>query len=306
MTKYIFKRILVSLVTVFVLVTIVFILVRLMPGDPFASEKLTETVRANLERYYGFDKPIIMQYFTYISNLLKGDLGYSMFYPNLTVNKIIQSAFPYSFDLGMRALSLSISLGLVLGITAALNRGKTLDFICVVIAIIGTSMPDFIIGATLQYTFGIKWGLLPVAQYQGLSYTILPSIALGFYTLALVSRVNRASMIEVIQQDYVKTAKSKGISKLRIIWKHQIRNAIMPVITVMGPIVAAVLTGTFVIESIFAIPGLGRHYVQSIQNLDYTVILGMTVFYGTFLVFANMIVDLLYGVIDPRIRVGGR
>jgi oligopeptide transport system permease protein len=305
-TKYIFKRILVSLVTVFVLVTIVFILVRLMPGDPFASEKLTETVRANLERYYGFDKPIIMQYFTYISNLLKGDLGYSMFYPNLTVNKIIQSAFPYSFDLGMRALSLSISLGLVLGITAALNRGKTLDFICVVIAIIGTSMPDFIIGATLQYTFGIKWGLLPVAQYQGLSYTILPSIALGFYTLALVSRVNRASMIEVIQQDYVKTAKSKGISKLRIIWKHQIRNAIMPVITVMGPIVAAVLTGTFVIESIFAIPGLGRHYVQSIQNLDYTVILGMTVFYGTFLVFANMIVDLLYGVIDPRIRVGGR
>jgi len=276
-TKYIFKRILVSLVTVFVLVTIVFILVRLMPGDPFASEKLTETVRANLERYYGFDKPIIMQYFTYISNLLKGDLGYSMFYPNLTVNKIIQSAFPYSFDLGMRALSLSISLGLVLGITAALNRGKTLDFICV-----------------------------PVAQYQGLSYTILPSIALGFYTLALVSRVNRASMIEVIQQDYVKTAKSKGISKLRIIWKHQIRNAIMPVITVMGPIVAAVLTGTFVIESIFAIPGLGRHYVQSIQNLDYTVILGMTVFYGTFLVFANMIVDLLYGVIDPRIRVGGR
>jgi oligopeptide transport system permease protein len=246
-----------------------------------------------------------MQYFTYVSNLIKGDLGYSMFYPNLTVNKIIQSAFPYSFDLGMRALSLSISLGLVLGITAALNRGKALDFLCIVIAIIGTSMPDFIIGASLQYFFGIKWGLLPVAQYHGILHTILPSTALGFYTLALVSRVKRASMIEVIQQDYVKTAKSKGISKLRIIWKHQIRNAIMPVITVMGPIVAAVLTGTFVIESIFAIPGLGRHYVQSIQNLDYTVILGMTVFYGSFLVFANMIVDLLYGVIDPRIRVGG-
>jgi oligopeptide transport system permease protein len=166
-------------------------------------------------------------------------------------------------------------------------------------------MPDFIIGAILQYFFGIKWGLLPVAQYKGISYTILPSIALGFYTLALVSRVMRANMIETIQQDYIKTAKSKGISKLRVVVKHQIRNAIMPVITILGPIVAALLTGTFVIESIFAIPGMGRHYVQSIQNLDYTIILGMTVFYGSFLVVANMIVDLLYGVIDPRIRVSG-
>lgn len=306
MKKYIFKRIMISLLTVFVLVTVVFILVRLMPGDPFSNDKLTENVRANLEKYYGFDKPIIMQYFTYITNLLKGDMGYSMFYPNLTVNSIIKSAFPYSFDLGMRALALSISLGLVLGVTAALNRGKALDFMCVLIAIIGTSMPDFIIGALLQYYFGIKWGLLPVAQYKDITYTILPSIGLGFYTLAMVSRVQRASMIEVYQQDYVKTAKSKGISKFRVIWKHQIRNAIMPVVTVLGPTVAAVLTGTFVIESIFAIPGMGRHYVQSIQNLDYTVILGMTVFYGSFLIVANMIVDLLYGVIDPRIRVGGK
>lgn len=306
MSKYIFKRILISIVTLFVLVTVVFILVRLMPGDPFASEKLTEAVRKNLEAYYGFDKPLILQYFTYISNLLKGDLGYSMFYPNLTVNNIIKSAFPYSFDLGIRALTLSITLGLVLGVTAALNRGKILDFVCVVIAIVGTSMPDFIIGAGLQYFFGIKWGLLPVAQYQDFTYTILPSIGLGFYTLAMVSRVQRASMIEVHQQDYIKTAKSKGLSRIRIIWKHQIRNAIMPVVTVLGPTVAAVLTGTFVIESIFAIPGLGRHYVQSIQNLDYTVILGMTVFYGAFLIFANMVVDLLYGFIDPRIRVGGK
>ncbi len=305
MSKYILRRIVVSLITIFVLISIVFILVRLMPGDPFTSEKLTPEIRVNLEKYYGFDKPVIMQYFTYISNLLKGDLGYSMFYSNLTVNSIIKSSFPYSFDLGMRALSLSISFGLVLGIIAAINRGKTLDFLCVLIAIIGTSIPDFIIGALLQYFVGIKWGLLPVAQYSGISYTILPSIALGFYTLALVSRVMRASMIEVIQQDYIKTAKSKGISKMRIVYKHQIRNAIMPVTTVIGPMVAAVLTGTFVIESIFAIPGLGRHYVQSIQNLDYPVILGMTVFYGSFLVIANMIVDLLYGVIDPRIRVSG-
>ena len=305
MKKYILKRVFISLITILVLVSVVFALVRLMPGDPFASEKLTPEIRANLEQYYGFDKPLIVQYFTYLKNLVTGDLGYSMFYPNLKVNNIIASAFPYSFDLGMRALAMAISFGLVLGIVAALNRGKVLDFTCVLIAIIGTSMPDFIIGAILQFFFGIKWGLLPVAQYKGISYTILPSIALGFYTLALVSRVMRANMIETIQQDYIKTAKSKGISKLRVVVKHQIRNAIMPVITILGPIVAALLTGTFVIESIFAIPGMGRHYVQSIQNLDYTIILGMTVFYGSFLVVANMIVDLLYGIIDPRIRVSG-
>lgn len=306
MNKYIIKRIALSFITILVLTTVVFILVRLMPGDPFSSDKLTPEVRINLEKYYGFNKPVTAQYFTYMSNLAKGDLGYSMFYSNLTVRDIIKSSFPFSFDLGMRALAMSISLGLVLGIIASLNRGKFLDFFCIVIAIIGTSMPDFIIGALLQYFFGIKWGLLPVAQYKGISYTILPSIALGFYTLALVSRLMRASMIEVVQQDYIKTAKSKGLSKLRITRKHQMRNAIMPVITVMGPIVASVLTGTFVIESIFAIPGMGKYYVQSVQNLDYPVILGMTVFFGSFLVVANMIVDILYGIIDPRIRVNGK
>lgn len=306
MRKYILKRLVISLVTVWVLTTIVFILVRLMPGDPFSSDKMTPEIKANIERYYGFDKPVIVQYFTYLNNILHGDFGYSMKYVNQSVNKIIGDSFPYSFDLGMRALSLSISFGIVLGIIAALNRGRRLDYVCVVIAIIGTSVPDFIIGGLLQYFFGIKWGLFPVAQYNGIKYTILPSIALGFYTLAMVSRLMRASMLEVVQQDYIKTAKSKGISKFRITYKHQIRNAIMPVVTVLGPTVASVLTGTFVIESIFAIPGMGKYYVQSVQNLDYSLILGMTIFYGAFLVLANMIVDILYGVIDPRIRVAGK
>ncbi len=306
MGKYILKRLGISILTLLVLITIVFILVRLMPGDPFASDKLTPEIRQNLERYYGFDKPLIVQYFTYIKNILKGDFGYSMKYINQSVNTIIADSFPYSFDLGMRGLSVSISLGLVLGIIAALNRGKTLDYMSVIIAIIGTSVPDFIIGGLLQYFFGIKWGLFPVAQYKGIEYTILPSIALGFYTLAMVSRIMRASMLEVVQQDYIKTAKSKGISKFRITAKHQIRNAIMPVVTVLGPTVASVLTGTFVVESIFAIPGMGKYYVQSVQNLDYSLILGMTVFYGAFLVLANMVVDILYGVIDPRIRVAGK
>jgi oligopeptide transport system permease protein len=306
MFKYILKRLFISLLTILVLVTIVFILVRLMPGDPFASDKLTPEIRLNLERYYGFDKPLIVQYITYIKNLLIGDFGYSMKYVNQSVNSIIADSFPYSFDLGMRGLSISISLGIVLGLIAALNRGKSLDYVSIIIAIIGTSVPDFIIGGLLQYFFGIKWGMFPVAQYKGLEYTVLPSIALGFYTLAMVSRLMRASMLEVVQQDYIKTAKSKGISKFRITYKHQIRNAIMPVVTVLGPTVASVLTGTFVIESIFAIPGMGKYYVQSVQNLDYTLILGMTVFYGAFLVIANMIVDILYGMIDPRIRVAGR
>lgn len=306
MGKYIIKRLGISLATILVLITVVFILVRLMPGDPFSSDKMTPEIKANLEKYYGFDKPVIEQYFTYVKNLLKGELGYSMKYKNQTVNKIIADSFPFSFDLGIRSLVFGISFGLVFGITAALNRGKKLDFICIVIAIFGTSVPDFIMGALLQYFFGVKWGLLPVAQYLGFQYTILPSIAVGFYTLAQVSRLMRASMLEVVQQDYIKTAKSKGISSFRVTYKHQIRNAIMPVVTVLGPTVAAVLTGTFVIESIFAIPGMGKYYVQSVQNLDYSMVLGMTVFYGTFLVIANMIVDILYGLIDPRIRIAGK
>lgn len=306
MGRYVLKRVLISLVTIWVLVTVVFILVRLMPGEPFAADKMTPEVKANMMAYYGFDKPYIQQYMTYIGNLLHGNLGYSLKYPNQTVNMIIAGAFPYSADLGLRVLTLATAFGLVFGIVSALNRGNKIDLVFMIIAVIGTSVPDFIMGAIMQYFFGVKWGLLPIAQYKGLSYTILPSIGLGFYTMASVSRIMRASMLEIVQQDYIKTARSKGVSRLRVVCKHQIRNAIMPVITVLGPTVAAVLTGTFVIESIFAIPGLGKYYVQSVEDLDYSLVLGMTVFYGTFLILANMVVDLLYGVIDPRVRIAGK
>lgn len=306
MFKYIVKRVIAALLTLWALVTIVFFLVRLMPGEPFTSPKLTPEVRANMESYYGFDKPLTEQYVQYMGNLLKGDFGYSMKYTNKTVNYIIGETFPFSADLGIRALVLAISFGLVLGILSALNRGKTIDFVCVIVAVIGTSIPDFIMGAVLQYFFGIKWGLLPVAKYSGFEYTILPTIALATYTLASVSRIMRSSMLEVVSQDYIKTARSKGISNFRITWKHQIRNAIMPVMTVLGPTVASVLTGTFVLEAIFAIPGMGKYYVESISNSDYSMVLGMTVFYGIFLVTCNLIVDILYGVADPRVRIGKR
>ena len=306
MTKYILKRIGISLVTVFVLVSVVFFLARLMPGGPFNDPKMSEAARENLSAYYGFDKPLWEQYLTYLGNLLHGNFGFSTKYPSRTVNDLLAGAFPYSADLGIRALCFAISFGLVFGIISALNRGNKIDLIFVIVAVFGTSVPDFIMGALLQYFFSVKWGLLPIAEYKDFAYTILPSVGLGFYTMASVSRIMRASMLEVVQQDYIKTARSKGISRFRVTWKHQIRNAIMPVITILGPTVAAVLTGTFVIESLFAIPGMGKYYVESVQNSDYSLILGMTVFYGTFLVFCNMIVDILYGVVDPRVRIAGK
>lgn len=306
MAKYIAKRVLLAIVTLFVLTSVVFVLVRLMPGDPFSSDKMTPEIRANLEAYYGMDKPLPVQYITYMKNVLHGDLGYSMKYEGRTVNQIIAESFPYSADLGIRSLCFALFFGLIFGIIAALNRGKNLDFFCILIAIIGTSMPDFIMGSVLQYFFGIKWKILPVAQYTSFKHTILPSIAVGFYTLASVSRLMRSSMLEVVTSDYTKTAKAKGLSDLRITIKHQIRNAITPIITIMGPTVASVLTGTFVIEALFAIPGMGKHYVDSINMNDYTLVLGMTIFYGAFLIIAILVVDILYGIVDPRIRLSGK
>lgn len=306
MKKYILKRVGISIITVFVLVSVVFFLARLMPGGPFNDPKMSAQAKENLSAYYGFDKPLAEQYFTYLNNMVHGNFGYSTKYPSRTVNDLLASSFPYSADLGVRALCFAISFGLVFGIISALNRGNGIDLFFVIVAVIGTSVPDFIMGALLQHFFAVKWGLLPIAQYYGFSYTILPSVALGFYTMASVSRIMRASMLEVVQQDYIKTARSKGLSRFRVTWKHQIRNAIMPVVTILGPTVAAVLTGTFVIESLFAIPGMGKYYVESVQNNDYSLILGMTVFYGAFLVLCNMIVDILYGVIDPRVRVDGK
>jgi len=303
MAKYILKRIVISLATLLVLITAVFFLVRLMPGDPFASEKMPPDVKANLEAYYGLDKPLIVQYFTYMGQLLKGNMGYSMVYSNKTVNDIVASTFPYSADLGIRALCFAVFFGITLGIIAALRRGKPLDYGCILIAIVGTSVPDFIMGSLLQYFFGVQWKLLPVAQYTTWRHTILPAIAVGFYSLASISRYMRTSMLEVVSQDYIKTAKSKGISNFRITWKHQIRNAIMPVVTMMGPLVASVLTGTFVIAAMFVVPGMGKYYVESISTYDYTIVLGITIFYGAFLVICNTIVDILYGFIDPRIKI---
>jgi len=303
MPKYILKRFFISLGTLLILVTAVFFLVRALPGDPFINDKLTPEIRQNMLHYYGFDKPLYKQYFRYIGNLLRGDLGISLHYNNVPITRLISDSFPYSADLGLRALLLAIVAGIGLGIISALNRGRWLDYLCIFIAILGVSLPDFITGYILQFIFGIKLKLFPVAMWRGLKYTILPTLALSFYTTALITRIMRASMLEVVNQDYIKVARAKGLSTFKIVWRHQIRNAILPVVTILGPIAAAILTGTFVIEYIYAIPGMGKYYVLGIQDLDYSQILGLTVFYGAFLIAANFIVDIIYGFIDPRIRL---
>ena len=305
MTRYILHRLAISLVTVWVLVTVVFVLVRCLPGDPFASEKLTPEIRANMERYYGFDQPLPVQYVQYMKNLLRGDLGMSLKYQNMPINQIIQNSFPYSADLGIRTILFATFTGIFLGVVAALNRGRPLEYLCIFVAVVGISLPDFITGSLLQYFLGQKLRLFPVALWKGFSYTVLPTFALSFYTLAMVSRIMRTSMLDVTGQDYIRTARAKGLSPFKIVWRHQIRNAILPVVTILGPITAAILTGTFVIESIYAIPGMGKFYVLGVQNLDYTMILSLTVFYGVFLIAANFVVDILYGFIDPRIRLAG-
>lgn len=304
MIKYVVKKVAVAAITVFALITIVFFLVRLLPGDPFTDPKTPEEIRQKMISYYGLDRPITEQYIIFLKNLSHGDLGYSLKYRNMSVNSIILNAFPYSADLGIRGLIFAVVAGLFLGIVAALNQNRKWDHISMIIAILGISIPSFIIGSVLQYFLGVKLKVLPVAQWKTFAHTLIPSFAVGIGTLALIARLMRANMLEVIGEDYIRTAKAKGLSQVEITVSHQIRNAILPVITILGPTTASLLTGTFVIESIFAIPGLGRHYVYSIQNLDYTLVLGLTIVFGVFLVVMQLLVDIVYGLVDPRIRVG--
>lgn len=309
MVKYVGKRLLYAFLTLLVLVALTFFMMRLLPGDPFVGEKVVpETTLKALNEKYGLDKPMIVQLAMYVKNIFKGDLGLSMYY-NRSINDIIAQAFPYSFDLGIRSLIFAAITGILLGVVAAVKRGTKWDTAAMLLAVIGVSVPSFIIGALLQYFLGLKLFELtgikffPITGWNTALSKILPSFALSFSSLATVSRLMRTSMLDTLGQDYIKTAKSKGLSQKKIIIKHAVRNAIMPVITVLGPIAASVLTGAFVVENIFSIPGMGKFFVISIQNRDYTMISGITLFYGVFLVAANLIVDLLYGFIDPRVKL---
>jgi len=286
----------------FVLATATFFLLRLVPGDPFAGPKVVPEVKERLRIHYGLDKPLAEQYLIYMGNILRGDFGYSLAKRGHRVNKVIKDAFPASLDLGIRAMIIAIIFGIFFGIIAALNRGKPLDYLTVILVLIGISVPSFVVAALLQYFFGVYLKILPVARYESFWHTLLPAFALSLGTMAVLARYMRASMLEVMTADYIKTAKAKGLRNTQIVIRHQIRNALFPILTILGPAIAMVLTGSFIIESIFAIPGLGRHYVLAMQNLDYTLVMGLTLFFGFFLIVMNLLVDFTYGIIDPRVR----
>lgn len=306
MGRYILKRVGYMLLTLWIVVTITFFLMHSIPGDPLGhmAKKLPEQIRANYYEKYGLDQPVIVQYSKFMKNLVtKGDLGESLRYPGRKVTETIKNNAKVSGKLGFQALSIGITIGITLGIIAALNRNRWPDYLVMFIAILGVTVPVFIIGALLQYTFSVKFELLPTTGWGKLKHTILPTIAMCFGPIATYARYMRSNVLEVVNQDYILTAQAKGVSRFNVVTKHILRNAILPAITILGPQIAGIFTGSFVIEKIFGIPGLGFYYISSINDRDYTMIIGTTVFYAALFIFSQLVVDLLYGVVDPRIRV---
>ncbi|MED3572381.1 ABC transporter permease [Cytobacillus praedii] len=306
MAKYIGKRLLYMLISLWLIITATFFFMRIAPGNPFTSEKqLPPEIEANLNAHYGLDKPWYAQYGDYLLKVVKWDFGPSFKYKSQTVNDLISEGFPVSFILGMEAILLAVAFGLILGIIAALKHNKWQDYTAMIIAVAGISVPSFIMATFLQYFLAIKMGIFPVARFETFMHTVLPALALASTPMAFIARLTRSSMLEVMSNDYIKTAKAKGLSQGVITVKHAIRNALLPVVTYMGPLTAGILTGSFVIERIFGIPGLGAHFVTSITNRDYTVIMGVTVFYSIILLASILLVDIAYGIIDPRIKLAG-
>ncbi|GFP77309.1 ABC transporter permease [Clostridium fungisolvens] len=305
MFKYTLKRIVISLLTIFIVITATFFLIRAIPGGPFTGEKkLPPSILENLNKKFGLDKPMSQQYTTYVSSIVtKGDLGPSMMYEGTTVNDIIKKFFPVSARLGLASVIFSLIFGVLLGILSALKENKWQDRAAMVISTIGVTVPSFVMATLLTYFFAIQLKLFPAIGLKTASSYVLPTIALGGYSMAFVSRLSRSSLVEVLRQDFIRVAKAKGLPQRVVIVKHALRNSLIPIITYVGPLLASVLTGSFVVESIFGIPGLGREFVTSIGNRDYTEIMGLTIFYCAFLVICNLVVDILYGFVDPRIKI---
>ena len=303
--RYFLQRIMLGVAALLTIATVTFVLMQSVPGDPLRQEKaIPESVRQNLEERYGLNKPLLHQYGIYMHRIfLQGDFGISFKQANRSVNDIIRKHFWISAVLGIFSLTGALIFGVTLGVIAGLNRNRWPDYLAMVVAVMGVSIPSFCLAYFMQHTFALQLGLFPVAGWEGVSSAILPAMSLGMIVMASMARLMRSSMLDVVQQDYVRTAKAKGLSRMQIILKHQIRNAILPVIVYFGPLFAAITTGTFVIENIFGIPGLGQFFVNSVNELDYTVIMGLTVFYAGFSIMIILINDFCYSVIDPRIRL---
>lgn len=301
---YLAKKVGILLLSLFIVITLTFVLMHTIPGDPFVQDKaIPEEILKALHKHYGLDKPLIVQYGKYLNGILHLDLGPSFKYQGRQVNQIIAQGFPVSLILGLEALFLAVSGGILCGTIASFNHQRWQDYLMMVIAVIGISVPSFILASFLQYLLAMKFDLLPVARWGSFSQSIMPALSLAALPMAFIARLARANMVEVIEMDFIQTARAKGLSAFRVALCHVLKNALFPVITYLGPLSAAVFTGSFAIEKIFGIPGLGQWFVTSITNRDYTMIMGTTIFYSALLMLCIFIVDFLYCLLDPRIKL---
>ncbi|MCY9545854.1 ABC transporter permease [Lysinibacillus xylanilyticus] len=306
MIKYILKRLMYILLALFVIVTATFFLLRLAPGNPFASERnFPPQIEEKLNETYGLNNPWYIQYKDYLIDAATFDFGESMKYKARSTNDMIAEGFPVSLTLGIEAMLLAIGFGVLIGVVAALYHNRYPDYLATTFAVLGISVPSFILAGLMQYFLAYKLQLFPISGWKGFNYSILPALAIAFSHMGFIAKLTRSSMLEQNNSDYVKMARAKGLGKWTVVFRHTLRNALLPVVTYLGPLTAGVVTGSFIVEQIFAVPGLGKHFVQSITNRDYTVVMGTTVFYAIILLFAVFIVDILYSVIDPRIKLKG-
>ncbi len=304
MLKYIAKRVGLAIVTIWAVATITFFLMNMVPGGPFLSEKaISPQATAALEAKYGLDKPMFQRYLTYMSDALHGDFGDSLKQRGRTVTSIILMKFPVSARVGGCAVLCSLLIGIPLGCLAALKRGKFLDSLISVVATCGIAVPSFVICTLLLYFLGVRFRLLPTMGINSWQNYVMPVMALSFYPTAYIMRLMRSSMLDVLGQDYMRTAKAKGVAGFMILFKHALRNAILPVVTYVGPLLAYTVTGSFVVEKIFVIPGLGGEFITAITGRDYTLIMGTTIFLAALIITMNVLVDIVYKLVDPRIKL---
>ena len=293
-----------GVLSIFIVATLTFFLMNLVPGGPFVAEKsISKEAQAALEAKYGLYKQLLERYATYMTDFVKGDMGLSLRQRGRTVSDIIFSKFPVSARLAGFAVAVAVLVGIPLGCLSAYNRGKLGDNIIIVFATCGIAIPSFISSVILLYTFGSKLNILPTVGLNTMSSYIMPVAALAIYPTAYITRLMRSSLLDVMGQDYIRTAKAKGLSNFKILFKHALRNAVLPVVTYVGPMLASLMTGSFVVEKIFTVPGLGRDFVSAINQRDYTLIMGTTIVLATLIITANVIVDILYKIIDPRINL---
>jgi oligopeptide transport system permease protein len=291
--------------TLFIVITLSFFLIRLAPGGPFARERdVPEAILQNLMKRYHMDEPLFKQYLRYMKDIIHWDFGPSYRYRDLTVNEIIDRGLPVSMSLGVISLTLAAVGGIAVGIISALKQNRWQDYVAVSVAVIGISVPLFVMGPVLQLIFGMKLKILPIGQWistNGIKAVILPAVTLSFPYFAYIARLSRASILEVLRSDYIRTARAKGLKESVVVWKHVLKGALLPVVTYLGPAFSGIVVGSIVIESVFLVPGIGRPFVQSALNRDYTLIMAEVVVYSVILIIANLVVDVIYGLLDPRI-----